>query len=370
MTSDTFTPRWVSPPGDTLAMVLPQFGLTTDDVERRLGRSSSWMSAFWLGDGAIDDEVACRLSEMTGLSACFWAERELQYRESLDRISADLWVQRMPTDEMVKLGWISRVQRDDWQARIRVTAAFFGYESPADWERLGAPLLASAHFRAAPAFSPDRYAVLAWMRKCETAGSPLRLALDVEALRDELSSLRRLARMSDPAAFIPEISQRLGRCGLRFVVQRAPRGCSINGATWRTRDGESILALTARHLSDDQLWYTFFHEVSHVLLHSDAGPFVDTFDSCDGESGVDAELPSLEREADALAPFMLLADPPSVFEAKRPRSVRDIVRLAHRNETSPGVIVGQLQRVHTLEYSERNSLKRRYSWNGITLEKR
>ena len=40
-----------------------------------------------------------------------------------------------------------------------------------------------------------------------------------------------------------------------------------SGATrWLTPE-KALIQLSLRHKSDDQLWFTFFHETGHVLLH-------------------------------------------------------------------------------------------------------
>ena len=36
-----------------------------------------------------------------------------------------------------------------------------------------------------------------------------------------------------------------------------------------------MIQLSARHKSDDHLWFSFFHEAAHVLLHSKKSVFVD-----------------------------------------------------------------------------------------------
>ena len=50
----------------------------------------------------------------------------------------------------------------------------------------------------------------------------------------------------------------------------------------------AIIALSARHKTDDHLWFSFFHEVAHLLLHSKRNVFVDDANGGDDETEAEA----------------------------------------------------------------------------------
>jgi HTH-type transcriptional regulator/antitoxin HigA len=91
-------------------------------------------------------------------------------------------------------------------------------------------------------------------------------------------------------------------------------------------------------LRDDIIWFTFFHESGHLLLHGKkSGPrdvpatFIDTNDST-GHA---------EDEANTFAADLLI--PPSYAESLRHINSLDEVRqLADDLRISPGIIVGRL----------------------------
>jgi hypothetical protein len=86
----------------------------------------------------------------------------------------------------------------------------------------------------------------------------------------------------------------------------------------------------------------------------------------EGDSPVDArELEADDFAGGLLVPQELLAELPS---GRKPRS-REIVRAAIRHKVAPGVVVGYLPHAGVLGYENLNSLKRRYRWNGASLEK-
>ena len=65
-----------------------------------------------------------------------------------------------------------------------------------------------------------------------------------------------------------------------------------------------MIALTLRYKSDDQFWFTFFHEAGHIFLHGKSRVFID---------GTDHGDDTLEEEADTFARDFLV--PPEKYKA-------------------------------------------------------
>jgi len=139
--------------------------------------------------------------------------------------------------------------------------------------------------------------------------------------------------------------------------------------SWSVRHADAQLAvlrdrafigLTARHLTDDHLWFTFFHEAGHVLLHRPTDTFVD-------ELLTTATNPA-EMEADAFAARALLSEGGLRKLDTVSLNMRSVIKLAHDTGVAPGIVVGQLQFHNRLGFdSSLNHLKRRYQWIGPNL---
>lgn len=77
-----------------------------------------------------------------------------------------------------------------------------------------------------------------------------------------------------------------------------------------------MVGLTTRYKKDDQLWFTFFHEVGHILLHRDRLSYViDNPADYLGDDAVDPGMKGYEDEADHFATVTLV--PPVSTEAKQ-----------------------------------------------------
>jgi Zn-dependent peptidase ImmA (M78 family) len=117
-----------------------------------------------------------------------------------------------------------------------------------------------------------------------------------------------------------------------------------------------MVALSFRHLSEDHFWFTFFHEVGHLLLHGPTATFVDS-----ESAATDAK----EREANRFAATTLIPlDRRNEMERLGVRS-HAVLRFAASVGISPGIVVGQLQHQGLLAPASLNFLKRRYNWEDI-----
>jgi Zn-dependent peptidase ImmA (M78 family) len=116
-----------------------------------------------------------------------------------------------------------------------------------------------------------------------------------------------------------------------------------------------MVMVSFRHRSDDQFWFTMFHELGHVLLHQ-GHAFVDEDET--------PESPA-EREANDFA--MMCIVPP----ARRPELLKlgadkdSIVRFAVSVGVNPGLIVGQMQHEGIIDHGRMERLKRRWTWDEI-----
>ncbi|MEI8259388.1 MAG: ImmA/IrrE family metallo-endopeptidase, partial [Deltaproteobacteria bacterium] len=113
-----------------------------------------------------------------------------------------------------------------------------------------------------------------------------------------------------------------------------------------------MIQLSLRYKTDDQLWFTFFHEAAHVLLHA-RGTYVDE------DRGASSADDSREAEANDFAAAALV--PPAQLAefvlANKPFSKAAIRTFASRIGVAPGVVVGQLQHRDDLPRAYCNDLK-------------
>ena len=358
---ETFAPRWASPPGATLQDVLDERQMTFAQLATRLQVSPQVLDGLLSGATPITVGLARRLAEAVGATVEFWLVRDAQYREDLRRVECDKWTETLPISQMVSMGWIAKPS--DWKERITACLNFFKLEDLREWDRRSEPILHSAYFRSSATGTKNLASVLAWMRQGEivTSGqtlNPWRADVFKEALQD----VRRLTREKDPAKFIPRLTHICNNSGVAFAVLKTPRHCPVSGVSTIVDESRPTIILSARHLSDDHLWFTFFHEAAHLLLHDAREPYIDDDDELQGKSPDTAE-----REANSLAEQLLVTEKLGLQDKRTP-SHREVIRAAQQLGIAPGIIVGQLQHHRRASYDALNGLKRRYKWVETSLE--
>lgn len=349
-------PRWASAPGTTIASALSERHISTADFAEMMNISQSDVERLLEGEVAITVAVARRLSEVIGASSTFWLTREAQFVEDRARVEADQWAQRLPVSQMATFGWIERPQT--WQEQIDACLDFFDVPDVDAWEERYDREVVAAHYRTSPTFDLDSAATTAWFRAAERVVERRRALpqFDKKSFGAVLTEIRSLSRERDPERFVPELVAMSAGCGVYVVVVPSPRGCPASGASRRYR-GRPLIQLSARYLTDDHLWFTFFHEAGHVLNHRLEQGFIDTFET--------GEVNRFEEEANEFASECLLG--PYGADLRRSTggqwSHREVIRRAQELGISPGVLVGQLQHSGALPMTYLNGLKRRYRWN-------
>jgi HTH-type transcriptional regulator / antitoxin HigA len=273
--------------------------------------------------------------------------RELEQRH----LNADLeWLKRVPTREMVKFGWIPKMH--DPYAQINVVLRFFGVSSVERWAAVWN--CSGVAFRRSARFETHPEAVSAWLRRGEIeAGSILSAPFDKARFKAGLDQARVLTR-EPPEVFQSRLVALCASAGVAVIFVPEPPKTGVCGATrWLTTD-KAVIQLSLRYKSDDQVWFTFFHEAGHVLLHGKKDFFIE------GEGGdeLDEADEANRFAADHLIPPAALR---RLLAGGRP-TLALVDAFAREIGIAPGIVVGRLQREGIFDYKIGNGLKRRLSW--------
>lgn len=352
MTNASFTPDWAVPPGATVRALMHRKGVTTRDLSGCLRATAEDVAHLLDGDYAINAQIAEGLAGMVGGSSAFWMTREAQYRSSIQRVEvAKSWSTLFPLAEMVRMGWMSSTS--DQLTQIHACLAFFGVGTTDEWFQKYANAKDQAAFRSTSKFESSDGAVLAWLRKGELeAQKQVCRKWNKQELQNRLPALRELTRVPEPSRFVVQLQDMLNECGVRIVILRPTKGCKAHGATFFS-NGQPVVLLSVRYLSDDQFWFTLFHEIGHLVLHSETKRFVEG----DGSAIGDEEDEANEFATSTLIPKEHLRELQTLGA-----NGRAVMRFAKDIGIAPGIVVGQMQHRKILTFAQLNNLKQRYKW--------
>ena len=349
----TFEPNWASPPGDTIADVLRDRNISEASFARQLHCSEVEAQALLNGSTPITLAIARDLTQLLGASVEYWMSRDFQYREGRDRIQKD-WLDSLPVRDMLRFGWLPGDTRHS--VGLETCLDFFGVSRIEEWRTQYRALEQRVAYRTSATFSSHPAAVAAWLRRGEVLAREITCApWNSKRFEVALHSVRPLTRTKDPVRFLPQLEAICAEAGVAVVVVRAPERCRASGATRFVTEHKAILQLSFRYLTDDQFWFTFFHEAGHLILHDPRAIYLE---------GSRQPASAAERDANAFASSWLVPrDLRAEFESLK-LSGKSIIAFARRAGISPGIVVGQLQHAERLPHSHLNKLKRRYRWTA------
>ena len=351
------------PPGEYLEEVLGELGMSKDELARRMNRPAPKLSAIFKGEKAITPDTALQLEKVVGVPAHIWTGLEAEYRLTLareqgraeeDRLKKEgRLVKRFRYADLVKRGMVARKTQP--MEKAFELQKFFGVTS---LENILQVRRYQAAFRTG---SPGNHkqspeAVAAWLRVGELQAQKQECSpFQERKLKKVLPRIRSLAAQN-PEQFMEGLHSRLAGAGIALVLcPHLPRTYA-NGATfWMGRD-KGVVMMTIRGKWSDIFWFSLFHELGHISLHSRQAIFLE------GEGG-DPALQAQEKEADRFAEDALIPrDKYDDFVNKNRFYPEDMKKFAGRVGVPAGIIVGRLQNDGYLERSWHNNLRSRFEW--------
>ena len=358
-----FRPNYAVPPGETLSETIETLGMSQAELAQRTGHPKKTINEIIKGKAPISANTAIQLERVLGVPASFWNNLERNYRETLARIreaeqlqSQIAWIKTFPLTALIKKGWLPKFKSE--MEKLKALLNFFGVagvnEWQALWENPGAAYRQSLAFQGKPA------AVAAWLRKGELEAIKVQCGhFSYSALREALGRIRRLTKES-PVVFVPEMKRHCAATGVAVVFVPELPGTHLYGATRWIGKSKALIQLSLRGKSDDHLWFTFFHEAGHILLHGKKDVFIEAKGEGCREIGGGVK----EQEANRFAQDILI--PPGKYRAFVADGIfnePDIEAFADRIGIAPGIVVGRLQHDKVIPFSTKvNGLKKRFEF--------
>jgi plasmid maintenance system antidote protein VapI len=357
MPTFAYTPDYAVPSGASLKEILESKEMPQAEFAVRMGMTEKTISQIINGTAPISYETASKLEMVLGVPAHFWNAREAQYRDALlrekeaERFQEEKeWLRHLPVAELVKRNFISATE--DVALKVRQALAFFGVTSIEAWKEIW--LHPQVQFRGAKAHERHPGYVAAWQRMGEIAAEQIKCKpYDAATFRKALGEIRKLTSL--PASvWKPNLQALCAEAGVAVVLIREIHTARVSGITkWVSKD-KALIILSLKYKTDDQVWFSFFHEAGHILKHAKKTIFY--------EDGIRKDDP-LEMEANKFAQDILIP-PEHAMTLPLLRSRAAIRDFAASIGISPGIVVGQMQHFNLIGPSAYWDLKIRYQWTN------
>ena len=356
--TNAYQPDYAVAPGAVLAERLEAHDMSYADFARRCGRSPKLISEIVAGKAPVEPKTALQFEKVTGVAAHIWLGIEADYRlhkaqeaEMKQVEKSTSWAKCFPVNALVKRGVMDKLPSS--ASKVSGLLSFFGVASAEAWKiEYGA---GSVSYRHSSSFESDEYALATWRRLSEFEAERQTCAeFNATRFKQSLKEIRALTREPFEEA-IGKASECCNESGVVLALIPSLPKIAISGAAWWLSSQKAVIALSARHKTDDHLWFTLFHEAAHILLHGKREVFVDS-------EGNNAE--GHEAEANRWASdFLIPSEDWERFVADGPKTLPAVRRFAEEQGIAPGIMVGRLQHERHLPWRHRmNKLKNRLEW--------
>lgn len=345
-------------PGEQIREILDERGITQADFALRLGKSEKFVSQLINGKASLSYVTAIELERVLGVPSLVWNNWESMYRDTLARARREdehaeqtEWVRSFPLKEMGSRGWIARETSPAEQAEELLS--YFGVSSIAAYQDYWASDKRLAA-RMSNAYTPETPALTAWLRAGERDAEKTRTEpFSESAFRVVLSELR-VATRTAPERWQPLMTERCASAGVAVVFVPDLPKTRCHAVSWWASRTRAVVQLGLRYKTDDQLWFSFFHEAGHLLLDRRRSG---------GISDLNGDSIAEERANAFAADFLVPPDRWAAFTSQATRLSKALVRaFADEVGIAPSIVVGRLQREKVIPFGHMNDLKTRLDW--------
>lgn len=347
--SNQYYPDVVFHPSISLKEKLDEMGMSNKEFALRTEKPEKTITAILKGESSITPEMAVLFEKVTQIPAQFWMNKQARYNEYIARqkqleniAEATEWTKEFPYAEMAKYNWVEPTRKVE-EKTINLFN-YFGVVSHNAWGKLymESELKVAAYTSLKQTHQP--HAISAWLRQGELQTKAFNApAFDEKQLKNNIPAMRQLM-VEQPANFFTQLQELCLQAGVILLFTPKLPKVPLSGST-RWLGNTPLIQLTARYKQNDRFWFTFFHELGHIILHGKKYISLENVDF--GASDPQKELEAHqfaekctfthEQEEELLQRYTITED--------------DIIEFAEKCNTHPAIIIGRLQHKNLIPFS-------------------
>ena len=347
-------------PGYYIAEIIEDMGISQAEFAIRVGTTAKTISTLVNGQINLSNDIAKKLSAMTGTGIDVWLNLQEEYDKKLIEIERekDINEQKAIVSVIDYSFFVKYAHLPATRAINEKITNLCKYLMIADLRVLQQPDFLVNYRTGISTVQPKNIInSRAWLQ------TAINLSRDIvtepfnaERLKSFLPELRAMT-IQDPQEFVPRMREIFSKCGVAFVLLPHLKNSGVNGAVKWISSDRVVLAMNTRGAYADKFWFTLFHEIKHVLQQK----LKTTFISGSSDELEDINL-ALEEEADRFSSDYLI--PPNQLKKWGPTrftSDSEIVAFADSIGIHPGIVAGRLQHEQIIGENRCSRLKQKYT---------
>ena len=347
-------------PGETIADVLEDRGITQTELASRAGVSPAYVSNVIAGKKGISANFAMGLEYALGVPKSFWLNLQANYEAELLEVNEEQTItdeERKVREDLKDIVKYLRKQgkmligenKDESILSLRKVLQISNITNLKEMIPTGA-------FRMAGNAAVNPNVLGAWIRLCQLAGNDKTISAKFEKkyTNDLIQEIKSIMCCKN-AELQRDLKKVMEKYGIDVSVVKNFRGAPVHGYISQKNDGIYQMVLTIRGAFADIFWFSLFHEIGHIV-NGDIGKNLKFLDY---GNDYDKEL-----AADLFASNMLLSpESYKAFIQRNDFSIEAICRYAESQHVMPYIVIGRLQKEKYLAYTMYSKYKLRYKWS-------
>jgi addiction module HigA family antidote len=308
MATFKFVPPIAFHPGETLSEKLKEMGMSIKEFAVRTSKPEKTIYAIINGSSSITSDMAVSFEIVTRIPAHFWLNKQRRYDEYEARMrreaiveEAQGWALRFPFERMAELGWVEPCE--SIADKVQALFDFFQVSTVKAWHDYYCNQQLKVVFSISLNSVKEPYAISAWLRQGERQAESIsvekfsskQLKLAIPAMKEIMAS--------EPYDYAVRLQDLCGKIGIKLIFTPCLPKAAIKGST-RWINGAPCVQLSDLSSEYSLFWFTFFHEIGHILLHGKKEVFLENIDYVspnDSEEPGQIKEEQKEREADEFA---------------------------------------------------------------------
>ena len=353
----------LSHPGELIEETLETIGMSQAELAERIGKSAKFVNELIKGKAHITSNTAQALERVIGYTAKAWLNLDRAYQDELMEIEqmeyeAECvdWVSKFPLADLKKIGILSNIRNK--QSLVNELLKFFRVKSPNEFYNIYNE--ASIAFKIELKHTKDPEAIAVWLRLGELDAESDEIDLqpfDKKLLKNSIPQIKRISYKMNKG-WQNELRDVLADCGVAISYTPMVKKAPIHGAArWIKNKTVPLIQVTDRLKNANNFWFTFYHELGHILLHGKKDIFIE---------GEDFALKDLEKDDIKENEANRFAEQ-AMFTESQIRTLENIQRgdvtkelvLHHSKvmQVNQNFIIAKLRRMGTMEYNELTNMR-------------
>lgn len=327
-------------PGETIKELLEVNNLTQEDFARKMKINLKTANELINGKGVITNETAFKLGIIFDLPASFWNNLEFNYRAQLKEIEEEAKIKQeyeMIKDvynEIAKRNWVPKTSN-----KMERVQNIKRYLRITDFENIDEEYSKIA-CRRSTIKNFSKVNLLLWVQYALRESTKLEVEkFDKEKILNSIEDIKRLTKYEDQKQARKELQQWGAERGIVIIYNSMLKNTAIQGiAKWLTPE-KALIQLSDRRKRVDTFWFTFMHELGHLLYGRKKDCYLETDDILlnQEEEQIANEFAKNKlvnrKQYNELLKNIIITDDVE----------KDVIEFASQNNVAPDIVVGLLE---------------------------